>query len=764
MKVTIGKRIGFGFAAILTILLATGLFAVLEMKKAATGAQHLSAEYVPEIELAVRLQTAAAKAALNVRSYGLTGNPTYLETARKSFADVDSALKSLESLATSSINLRQLGQDIARARSLHDTYAQLVEETARTTADGAQNVVTARDAAETLLTSLRALIEDQHTKLRLETAAADSGQAVRERMQKIEVFDRLTELFFATRVAYYRSLLDRDIRPLKSVLADFPKLNEELASVAPLVRTAEGVKRLSEVRSNLAKYRDCAQTQIDSLVRSEELQLRRGKANDEFVACVNGLVDTALVTTRDISNHSTESLLNAYRVTVICVIAAVLVGLALSIWITRLISRPILRATRAIESVATGDLSQTIAVQSEDEVGQICGAINRMVENLRRAASVAEEISNGNLAVQPTVLSDKDTLGNALQKMVGNLQNTASIAEQISHGNLRVEAKLLSDKDTFGRALNEMVKNLRTIVSEVTKASDNVAAGSEEMSATAQQLSQGAAEQAASAEETTASMEQMTSSIQQNADNARQTDRLASQAAVDAQESGEAVGKTVKAMKEIAAKIDVIEEISRKTDLLALNAAVEAARAGEHGKGFAVVASEVRKLAERSQIAAAEITRLTTSGVTLAEGAGAMLVKLVPDIRKTAGLVQEIAAASAEQNTGAAQVNKAIQQLDQVIQQNSSASEEMASTAEELSSQAQQLQASIAFFKIDDAARDRSVTSRIVRAPRTAPHANGSIAPAGRAPGSSESNGKTITLEDAFTSGASAHDKEFERY
>jgi methyl-accepting chemotaxis protein len=219
------------------------------------------------------------------------------------------------------------------------------------------------------------------------------------------------------------------------------------------------------------------------------------------------------------------------------------------------------------------------------------------------------------------------------------------------------------------------------------------------MSSAAQQLSQGATEQAASAEESTSSMEQMTSSVQQNADNARQTDKIASKAADDARSGGDAVQRTVGAMRQVAEKISIIEEIARKTDLLALNAAVEAARAGEHGKGFAVVASEVRKLAERSQTAAAEISRLTADGVHTAEGAGQLLAQLVPDIQKTAELVREIAAACSEQSTGVNQVNQAMQQLDQVIQQNAGASQEMASTAEELSSQAEVLQSTISFFR-----------------------------------------------------------------
>ena len=254
---------------------------------------------------------------------------------------------------------------------------------------------------------------------------------------------------------------------------------------------------------------------------------------------------------------------------------------------------------------------------------------------------------------------------------------------------------------TLASALNDMVVRLRGVVSEVGGATDNIAAGSEELSASAESLSQGATEQAASIEEVSSSMEQMASNISQNAENARETEQLANKAAGDARESGEAVAHTVQAMRSIAEKISIIEEIARQTNLLALNAAIEAARAGEHGKGFAVVAAEVRKLAERSGAAAGEISELSGSSVAVAEKAGEMLGALVPDIEKTAALVQEITAASNEQNAGASQINAAISQLDSVIQQNASASEEMASTSEELSSQGQQLQSTMSFFKVD---------------------------------------------------------------
>lgn len=366
---------------------------------------------------------------------------------------------------------------------------------------------------------------------------------------------------------------------------------------------------------------------------------------------------------------------------------------------------------RGDETLLRGDWSKLISGINE--------LIEAFVNPIDVTAKYIDIISKGGTPQKITEIyyGDFNEIKTSINALIDSLKEVTTIAETIANGDLTQNASKRSENDKLMDALSKMIDGLTNVVVNVKDSAENVTEGSIELSTNSEQLAQGANRQASAAQEASSSMEEMSSNIKQNADNALQTEKIALQSAENAKEVLGAVTETVNAMKEIAGKIKIIEEIARQTNLLSLNASIEAARAGEHGKGFAVVAAEVRKLADRSQEAAGEINALSGSSVEVAEKAGGMLNDLVPDIEKTSDLVQEITAASNEQNQGAIQINRAIQELDKVIQQNASASEEAAGTSKQLSEEANQLQNLIAYFKIEN---DNRVQKRMVDKPSEA--------------------------------------------
>lgn len=364
--------------------------------------------------------------------------------------------------------------------------------------------------------------------------------------------------------------------------------------------------------------------------------------------------------------------------------AFIAAGIVLSIVLSRSLSAPIVRMASSMSRAAHGELNDRLEYDDRsDELGELSRSINGTYAYLDEMSRVATAISGGDLNVKVTPRAEGDT---------------------------------------FGKAFSSMIETLGNVIADVRNGASALNAAAGQIASSSQDLSQGTSQQAASVEETTASLAEMTSSITQNADSSRQMEQMAKKGARDAEESGLAVSATVQAMNSIAEKVSVIEEIAYQTNLLALNAAIEAARAGEHGRGFAVVAAEVRKLAERSQSAAREIGGLATDSVKVAERSGHALVELVPSIRKTAELVQEVAAASAEQSGGVTQINKALLQVEQVTQRNASSAEELSSTAEELAAQAESLQQLMAFFKMRENAAVEAPSVPRLHLRNTAPY------------------------------------------
>ncbi|MCT8276002.1 methyl-accepting chemotaxis protein [Xanthomonas translucens] len=392
-----------------------------------------------------------------------------------------------------------------------------------------------------------------------------------------------------------------------------------------------------------------------------------------------------------------------------------------------------------------GDIDVQIdTARFEGDFRAMGDGINRMVGAhiavKKLAMGVVAEFGRGNFDAPLAPLPGKKAfINDTIEQARGNLRSVADVIKvmgAVADGDLscKVMGRYEGAFADMQRYVNVTIDTLTGIVNEVNGNAATLASASEQLSATAQSLSQAASEQAAGVEETSASLEQMTASISQNSENAKVTDGMAAKASREAAESGEAVRKTVAAMKEIARKIGIIDDIAYQTNLLALNAAIEAARAGEHGKGFAVVAAEVRKLAERSQVAAHEIGDVAGSSVDLAESAGHLLDGMVPSIRRTSDLVQEISAASEEQTSGVGQINCAVVQLNQTTQQSAANAEELAATAEEVSSQAEQLQVLMNFFRTGPASAAPAPTPLPRRAPAPPARAPRLRAFAGAAP------------------------------
>lgn len=728
----LGLKLNGAFLTVSSLTLLLGALAVYSMLKVKVSATVLAEEKVPAVGLANEVERNALQTMYDIRGYTFTENPKFLESGRAQLAAVKSSLTAALTHAAK-YDLAVLGANSKRAEEKTLAYERLLDETVRTVAGMDKEKSDLDTEAAAYMQACTEFLASQERALTADLTALVgerlTEEKVAERYHKIQLCNQIIEIGNTIRIGAWKAIARRDPELLQETTRHFETVAAKLAELLPITAKAENLQQIADCKAAGDAYHGSMSAYLTLWRQLEALRNAREESADAVLLAARDTAKFNMTATETASREAATALAVSAKVLIFGCLLCVALAITLGLIITRMITGPVRHLVDGLGQIAIGDLTARVKIDSTDEIGQLSVAANGMAEAL---------------------------------------ESKANLALQIGEGDLRQEVKLASDKDTLGLALQKMVLNLRDVVANVRAAAENVASGSEEMTTTAQALSTGSSEQAASVEEVSASMEESTASIQQNSENARQTEHIAGKAATDALAAGQSVGQTVKAMKDIAQKISIIEEIARQTDLLALNAAIEAARAGEHGKGFAVVASEVRKLAERSQTAAGEISKLSSSSVEIAESAGTMLDKLVPDIRKTADLVKEISAGSEEQNTGAEQINKAVQELDKVIQQNASASEQMASSSEELASQSEQLQSAIEFFKVnDDATRRGRPLARSARPMTALPKpilATKVHPPVKAAPTRAPKTATGGVMIDLGPNGHDADDGQFERY
>lgn len=739
----LGAKIGGGFGLLIIILLILGGIAVINMRSVQNQATKLSEAHVPEVKIASGLEKKSLLTMYAMRGYGLSGEQQYRDNAEEMINAVKTHIKKAEELADNSPHLFKLKEQLKNVKSNIAQFENLMNET---------------DKKQVEMNAFRNVMYKNAEAYREECAKFLKSQEEKfindldERQGNIEIVSNIVNLGTVASVSNYKSQALNDNSLMKKAISTLDDVKPQLKDLRKMTQDSEDIERIEKISRAVKEYQGTMKIylkehELAGASRIASIRRDMDKIAATYVEqCAEFLADQQAKLAFDMMDRFEKTRLvnniisagNDLRIANFKSQATHdpdLIEKATKIFDTRLKENterliPITNdpvELEFIDNIVTKSKSYSNAMtrfltswKTNYDLDTKREVIAKTV--LESAAKTAESGMDNTLKIAGNT---SNRLSSASSTMIAGLvvaillgiviayfmtraitapvKKGVAVADRMAKGDLTVDIKADSN-DEIGilmKSMKSMVDSIKGVISDVIESSDNVASGSQELSASAAQMSQGATEQAASAEEASSSMEQMSANIRHNSDNAQQTEMIALKSAEDAEKGGAAVEETLTAMKQIADKITIIEEIARQTNMLALNAAIEAARAGEHGRGFAVVADSVRKLAEKSQAAAGEISNLSLNSVSIAENAGELLRKIVPDIRKNSELVQEINAASNEQNAGADQINKAIQQLDHITQQNASAAEEMSATSEELASEAEQLKNAIGFFKID---------------------------------------------------------------